>query len=121
MGIREGDVQLVSGAACQIDSEDGQEVRKRRTVDNTQTKEFIDTGNRILVFELRKPRVRNVIFLVAGSLRKLPAEFFDFPGRNAEVVAQLSELISGTWSAGHGIVSILNGRLHFASLKRFVK
>jgi len=106
MCIREGDVQLVSSAACQVNSEYGQEIRKCRTVDDTQTKEFIDTGNRIFVFELREPRVRNVVFRVAGSLRQLPAELFNLPGRDAEAISELSQLISGTDSAGHRIVSV---------------
>jgi hypothetical protein len=97
---------LVSGATGQIDSEDSQEIRKRRTVDNAQTEEFIDTGNRILVFELREPRVGNLVFVVAGPLRKPPTKLFDFPSRDAEAIAEFSQLISGTGSTGHCIVSV---------------
>ena len=90
VGIRQRNIQLKSGAIRQIDSEDRQKIGKRRTIDDTQTKEFIDTWNRILVFKLSEPGVGNVIFVVPGSLCELPAEFFDFPRCNAKAIAKFS-------------------------------
>src|ERR1700757_3072172 len=106
MGIRQRNIQLKSGAARQIDSKDREKIGKRGTIDDAQTKELIDARNRVLVFKLREPRVRNVVFLVAGSLREPSAELFNFPGRDAKAISKFSQLISGTGSTGHCVVSV---------------
>ena len=102
MGIGKRDVQLILGRVSEIDAEDCKQVSELGAVDDAQTEEFIDTGDRVRVFQLRQPRIGYVKLLIIRVLCYRPAKFFHFPGRDAEAVAKLPQMISGPEGVCHG-------------------
>lgn len=86
MSLFQGQRELVTENFCQVDAEEGQEFIEARPINNAETKKFVNTRNRIGIFYLCQPGIRDLKILVALILRYPSAELFYFSRRDSEVI-----------------------------------
>jgi hypothetical protein len=106
VGVRQGSGQLVSGEMLKVYAIKAQKVGELDVVDGAETIELEDAGDRIGIFDLRKPGIGDVKLGIAFGFGNLLAEVGNFTRGDAQTATDVFELFAGGlgWGPSHAKV-----------------
>ena len=69
---------------------------KLRPIDDAETEKLVDTGDRVLILELRQPSVGDVKLFILAIFRDGAAKFLNLSRSDSKAIPKLSKLVPWT-------------------------